>query len=222
MGSPVPEREVEPGRSQDGFRVATFFALTFVLSWTCWIPIIGSPAHAPSTARGLVWLAGVFAPAIASLLLTAFFEGRRAMQTLLARIVRWRAAPRYYLVAIGFMLAVKVATALVIRLSTGVWPGFGSERPIIILAAIALSTPLQVGEELGWRGYALPRMASHLGLRSASLLLGLFWACWHLPQFFLQGADTYRQSFPFFRWRSSPFPLLWHGCTRRRMEAFWW
>jgi membrane protease YdiL (CAAX protease family) len=71
-----------------------------------------------------------------------------------------------------------------------------------MLAATFLSTIIggQAGEELGWRGFALPRLAASFGLGGASILLGILWATWHLPLFLIEfpGSDTFGQSFPLY------------------------
>src|SRR3989449_7017007 len=122
-------------------------------------------------------------------------EGSTGVRALLDRVLRWRVAGQWYLFAVGYIGAIKLAVALVHRVAIGAWPRFSNEPWYLIAAAIVGSTPFQAGEEIGWRGYALPRLAARFGLARASLLLGLVWACWHLPQFLVPEADTYRQSF---------------------------
>jgi CAAX protease family protein len=173
-----------------------FFFLTYALTWACWIPVVAWLTPTRTSLRALLWLLGVFAPSLAALALTAQNEGAAAVRTLVGRIFQWRVGARWYLFAVSYMAAIKLAAAFAHRMTAGSWPHFGQERPLVILVAILISTPVQSGEEIGWRGYALPRLAQRMGFARASVVLGLIWACWHLPQFFLPGADTYGQAFP--------------------------
>lgn len=179
-----------------------FFLLTYALTWVCFISVV-KMSHAPrptapATAilSGSLLLLGTFAPALMALAVTARDEGRRGVRVLLRRMIQWQVGWRWYLFAVAYMPAVKLSVALIYRLMTGAWPRFGTDSWYIIVPAIIISTPVQAGEEIGWRGYALPRLAGRFGFARASLLLGLIWACWHLPLFFVPGADKYGQSFP--------------------------
>jgi membrane protease YdiL (CAAX protease family) len=179
-----------------------FFSLTYVVTWTCFITAAAISHGTASTVPALVavrWpllLLGTFAPSLVALWLTARADGRPGTEALLRRIFEWRVGARWYVFAIGYMLAIKLTVALVHRVITGAWPRFGNEAWYIIVVAIVISTPVQAGEEIGWRGYALGRLAARFGFARASILLGVIWAIWHLPLFFIPGIDKYGQSFP--------------------------
>jgi membrane protease YdiL (CAAX protease family) len=117
---------------------------------------------------------------------------------LLDALLLWRLPARWYVFALGYMATIKLIVAAACRVKTGAWPAFGEQPLGLILAAIVVSWPFQSGEEIGWRGYALPRLAARLGMGLGSVVLGLLWACWHLPLFYLAvpGNDEYGQSFP--------------------------
>jgi membrane protease YdiL (CAAX protease family) len=180
--------------------VAKFFLLTFVVTWTCYGTALEIARRSTSSSLSFevhaLVLIGTFAPSLVALALTALYGGRSDVGALIARIFQFHVKARWYLFAVSYMVVIKLAAALAHRALLGAWPRFGQESPAIIIAAIIFSTPFQSGEEIGWRGYALPRMAESMGFRAASLLLGVVWALWHLPLFFLPGADTYLQSFP--------------------------
>jgi membrane protease YdiL (CAAX protease family) len=174
-------------------RLVKFFAITYGVTWTCFISVAVMPIPAPY--RGLLMLLGAFAPSLVALSLTARDEGDTGVRALLRRVVQWRVPARWYLFAAGYIATLKLAVAVTHRAATGAWPRFGTDPLYTIPFAVIFSTPFQAGEEIGWRGYALPRLAARFGLPGASLLLGLIWAFWHLPQFFIREADTYGQSF---------------------------
>ncbi len=178
-----------------GGSLGTFFVLTYAVTWTCFISLATLAVSTRTPVGALVVLLGVFAPGLVALSLTARAEGGPGVRALLGRILRWRVAAQWYLFAAGYIAAIKLTVALVYRVATGVWPPFGHEPWSLILGAIVVSTPVQAGEEIGWRGYVLPRLTRRFGLARASILLGVIWVGWHLPQFFIPDSDTYGQSF---------------------------
>jgi membrane protease YdiL (CAAX protease family) len=164
-----------------------FFVTTFAISWPCF----------SSAANPFLLYLGIFAPALVAIGVTRLAEGTSGVIALLERLFKWQVAARWYLFAVGYMAVIKLSVALIYRLLEGRWPPFGTEPWYVIVAATLASTFIggQAGEEIGWRGYALPQLASRFGFAAASVILGLIWALWHLPLFFIAGADKQGQSF---------------------------
>jgi membrane protease YdiL (CAAX protease family) len=182
-------------RAPVGLYIATTFAVTWLLWWACarvgeprWLFALGGP----------VFLLGVFAPGLVALAFTARLDGAAGARRLLSGIARWNLPWRLYLFALGYMAATRLVAAVVARLATGDWPPFGDTPLPLMLGAILVSTWVQAGEEVGWRAYLLPPLAHRLGLGGATLLVGVLWALWHLPLFFIPGSGSDGQSFPLY------------------------
>ena len=183
-----------------------FFALVYAITWGFWFAansLAGGLAESGRLRPGLATLlfySGVFAPALVAIAMTAYSRGSIGLRALLLPLFRWRVGLRWYVFAMTYLAAVKVASAVVHRVVAGEWPEFGWQGWFLMLAATVGSTLMggQAGEEIGWRGYALPRLTQRLGLAWASVILGVIWASWHLPLFFVPGTTTTGQSFPLY------------------------
>src|SRR5688572_4237651 len=184
--------------------VTKYFFLTFLVSWTFFITVVILSNNNPETASGLTVLhqalifIGVIAPSLVALWLTSRSGIPGQTQNLLGRIGRWKVHLKWYFFAIGFLVVIKILVACLYKIFTGSWPQFGQNLWYIMLVAILFSTLVQAGEEIGWRGFALPQMTTKFGLGLSTILLGIIWACWHLPLFFIKGSSTYGQSFPLY------------------------
>lgn len=163
----------------------TFFALAYAITWTL-VPLASVSFAFP--------VLGLFGPALAAVLVTALIEGGAGVKALLGRVVQWRAGWVWYVVAIGLPVVLTVAAQLLHRLLGGAVAS-GPGDPVVLIAILAL---LVVGEELGWRGYALPRLQARFGGLGASVVLGVLWAAWHLANATIPGLERYWDAFPAF------------------------
>jgi hypothetical protein len=140
----------------------------------------------------LLALIGLYGPAFAAIITVAMADGRPGVRALLRRLCVWRVALTQYLLAALLMPTLFV---LAVWLRSGLHDIVSHARPLFLIAAFGWLLVITTGEELGWRGYALPSLQS-LGWSSwwAGAALGVFWAIWHLP-LYLDPAQG--RSFPF-------------------------
>ena len=170
-----------------------FFLLTYTATWAAFFWAAVWPTG--SWFATALLLAGTFAPSFVALVLIARESGRAGLRSLLRRVLDVRVSWQWYAFAVGYIAVLRLMAATTHRLIAGGWPTFGTAPWVLIPFAILISAPVQAGEEIGWRGYALPRLAARFGFARASLLLGLLWGVWHLPLFVIPGHGNYGQSF---------------------------
>ena len=177
--------------------LVAYFAITYFISWTIWAPIVASAqGWATWDVPYALYYFGSFGPAISAFILTGLTEGRTGIRNLLSRIFKWRVEFRYYAFAVLAPIGLFVLAYLLNRVIAGAWsdlsllgkadylPYLG---PLGVLGLWFLTYGF--GEETGWRGFALPHLQKNRSAASATLILALLWATWHLPAFFFR--DTY-------------------------------
>jgi len=131
-------------------------------------------------------IAGRFGPSLAAIVVVSALTGRRGIGRLLASLRRWRAPAHLWAITILGPPAVVLA-AIAVASAWGTPPGEFNDPATAYLAVPAFIVILIVGgplgEELGWRGFALDRLQARLSPVTASLVLGVVWGLWHLPLF---------------------------------------
>ncbi len=184
---PIPHR-ISPTR---------FFVLTFVLSWTIWIPLDLAHFHVGGVtidegASGAIRLLGVLMPATAALTLTELYQGRGGISRLMVRLAMWRVGWTWWL-ATAVPSVLLVAAAGLVNLADGSHPVAPlPPQPLSALLINVLFLLLAtLGEEIGWRGVALPALQTKSSALAASAVLGVLWAVWHVPFWLL--LDTFSQ-----------------------------
>ena len=196
---------LQPAAPQRGIKallarypLISFFGMAYAFSWIVWAPwVLGedganvlppalSVPSAAATAR-LLLAGGILAgPTLSAFIMTATTEGREGVRRLLGRLVLWRVGFRWYLFALIGVPLIMLLGTMVYSMSLPNLGALGGPSYLLsYLASFAFVTLLggPLLEEIGWRGFALPRMERLQGPLLASVILGVMWALWHLPEF---------------------------------------
>lgn len=172
------------------YPIASYFVLAFAISWGGSL-LVGGPKYlsgetmgfAESMRMALLMLAG---PCIAGILMTYFVDGKKGLRGLLSRMLKWRVSLRWYAAALLIFPALILAVLLV--LSAGVSPAFS---PNFITFGIMAGLFAGFVEEIGWTGYAYPKMRlKHSTLRTA-FYLALLHGLWHVVADYLGSSQSY-------------------------------
>ena len=164
-----------------------YFVLAFAFTWSFWwLAVLEARGVIPPLPVPALFL-GAFGPMVAAVAMTALEGGRAGLSSLLGRVTRWRVAPFWYGVALLGPIALQLA-AMALHVALGGQPPDPSAMvaalPGVLVVTAYMLVQVGIGEEVGWRGYALPRLQSGYGALVSGVILGAIWALWHLPVFF--------------------------------------
>ena len=203
-----------------------YFALTFGLTWglgACFalFPDQLTTVFGKMSVANPLFILAVYAPGISAVIMSGLIAGPAGVGQLLGGLLRWRIGIQWYVaifVGIPMLSAIAILlTAALARTPLGIdhWYQLfllGPTGRHIVQAAAAgglwriaptilgsfLADPGPLGEELGWRGFALPRLLKGRSALSAGVILGIIWGVWHLPAFIIAGTPQDNMSFPLF------------------------
>jgi len=168
-----------------------YFLLAFALTWG------GSAAHVALSRGGAVSgverpaqlpaaLLILLGPALAALVAACFENGQRGLGRLLRALLAWKVGWTWWAFILVYPILHHLAVAGVRWAAGGPPPGFFESPalpqgsiPLALAVAVAANLVRGLGEEIGWRGYALPRLQQRWGPLRATLVLGALWALWH-------------------------------------------
>ena len=186
----------------------TYFALTFTISWSGVLLVIGGPSGIPATPEQadmlfpVVLLAMLVGPSVAGILLTGLVHGRVGLRELLSRLLRWRVGARWYAVALLTIPLLAMATLFALLPTSPVFlPGIfaSDDKASVLLVGIAVGLVVGILEELGWTGFAIPELRLHYSVLTTGLIVGVLWGAWHfILAFWSSGSSSGALSLPLF------------------------
>lgn len=176
--------------------LVSYYVLTLVISGLIASPMIAvtqgwTNAQVPFALHYF----GALGPMFAALIMTAYMSGTEGLRELWSRITRWQVGWVGFIGGVVLPLVLFVVGALVVIVQGGAFPDLSKIGIVNYLPDLGVWVLLLwlvtfgFGEEIGWRGFALPRLQKEHSALTATFIVWLMWAGWHL-QYFLY-LDTY-------------------------------
>jgi membrane protease YdiL (CAAX protease family) len=168
--------------------LSSFFGLVFLFTWIWWGALFIIKPAGPQGSVGVplliytAWGAPLVGPALVGILLTVIVGGKEGLWELLGRLKRWRIGVAWY--AVALLITPLIAIIVLVILAATVSPSFLPAVPHDV--ALLLLVPIAGGvssflEEVGWTGFAIPRLLARHRALIAGLVLGVLWGTWHIP-----------------------------------------
>lgn len=170
----------------------SFFVVTYAISWILFLPGVAISQGWLDPSFGLLRVlsgAGNFGPTIAAFVLTAILYHRPGVRALLNSARPERITLRMIVAALLLPIGIRLVALLAVPLATRIDPPAADYpwyfAPIVFLVVLITAG---IAEEFGWRGFALPHLQQRWSALISSLILGVVWACWHLPAYLISGS----------------------------------
>ncbi len=183
--------------------VLWFYVLAFAISWLGWLPVVaGSRGIFPfnSPVFQFLLILPAIGPALAAMIVTWASDRKAGISPLLKPLLQWRVGVIWLGIAVvtpALLLVVgKMVTHALGLVATS--ESQGDNIIAIAFSAFVMSLFSNPWEEVGWRGFALPRLQKRHNALIATLAVGVLWGLWHLPLFFWTGNPM--SDYPFLAW----------------------
>jgi len=192
VGPPDPTRPIPMADRIPSWQPKALIAFVVLcFGWTWGLLWVGATfTLQPQWVGTVIMTASAFGPSLAGVITVALFDGPLGLKRWIKQCLLWRIGWGWYAIAAFAPLSIMVSALALHAAMGGTVPPSPAAGSLWLSALIfgqilLLGGPL--GEEFGWRGYALPALTHGVGWRWASLVVGSVWALWHLPLFFIPG-----------------------------------
>ena len=180
--------------------LTSFFVISYLITIICVVGVyVLRYVGGFSIVENALFLISVTSPTIAATMLAGLNGGLDEIKKLYSSILKWKVNPFYFIAGFALMFVPLIIGILYLLLGgelTGSSPATGFTMNVFLLGLIANLYLGPLSEELGWRGYALPKLESRFSALYSSIIIGVLWASWHLPFYLIEERTPFYIYFP--------------------------